>query len=99
MIGTGETMEIHEALKILSDVLGFDCSSFEEVMNNGTLQIFFSSKDEAKTAVKKISALADLLGHEDNIFKIYKYKDNYYGIFSNNEARGSWFEKNFTPVE
>ena len=96
-------MDIQNALKILSDVLGFDCSSFSEVMENGILQNFFTSEEDAKVAAKKINALAELLGYEDNTFKVYKRKgtgnDNYYEVLSNNEATGSWFERHYTPVE
>lgn len=101
-------MDIQNALKILSDVLGFDCSSFSEVMENGILQDFFTSEEDAKVAAKKINALAELLGYEDNTFKAYKRKgykrkdtgnDNYYEVLSNNETIGSWFERHYTPVE
>ena len=96
-------MDIQDALKILSDVLGFDCSSFSEVIENGILQNFFSSEEDAKSAAKKINALADLLGYEDNTFKAYKRKDtgndNYYEVFSDNEATNSWVERYYTLVE
>ena len=46
-------MDIQNALKILSDVLRFDCSSFSEVMENGILQDFFTSEEDAKVAAKK----------------------------------------------
>ena len=39
-------MDVQNALKILSDVLGFDCSSFEEVVYNGTLRSFSGSLDD-----------------------------------------------------
>ena len=94
-------MDVQNALKILSDVLGFDCSSFSEVMENGILQNFFTAEENAKVAAKKINALAELLGYEDNTFKAYKRKDtgNYYEVLSNNEATGSWVERHYTPVE
>ena len=96
-------MDIQNALKILSDVLGFDCSPFSQVMENGILQAFFTWDEEAKVAAKKINALAELLGYEDNTFKAYKRKgtgnDNYYEVLSNNETIGSWFERHYTPVE
>ena len=41
-------MDIQNALKILSDVLGFDCSSFEEVVDNGILRSLSSSLEYAK---------------------------------------------------
>ena len=41
-------MDVQNALKILSDVLGFDCSSFEEVVYNGTLRSFSGSLDDTK---------------------------------------------------
>ncbi len=44
-------MDIQNALKILSDVLGFDCSSFGEVMDNGILQNFFNSEEDAKAMI------------------------------------------------
>ena len=96
-------MDVQNALKILSDVLGFDCSSFSEVMENGILQDFFTSEEDAKVAAKKINALAELLGYEDNTFKAYKRKDtgndNYYEVLSNNETISSWFKRHYTPVE
>ena len=66
-------MEIHEALKILSDVLGFDCSSFKEVVENSAMQQFYFSLEEAIDINKKLNALAGLLGYEDT-FKVYKRK-------------------------
>ena len=66
-------MEIQKALKILSDVLGFDCSSFEEVVENSAMQQFYFSLEEAIDINKKLNALAELLGHE-NTFKVYKRK-------------------------
>ena len=94
-------MDIQNALKILSDVLGFDCSSFEEVVDNGILRSLSSSLEYAKDTAKKLNALAELLGYEDNTFKAYKRKDtgNYYEVLSNNEATGSWVERHYTPVE
>ena len=64
-------METQKALKILSDVLGFDCSSFKEVMDNGTLRSFSGSLEDAKDTARKLNALAELLGHE-NTYKVYK---------------------------
>ena len=64
-------MNIQDALKILSDVLGFDCSSFKEVVDNGTLRSFSSSLEDAKDTARKLNALAELLGHE-NTYKVYK---------------------------
>ena len=64
-------MDIQNALKILSDVLGFDCSSFEEVVDNGILRSLSSSLEYAKDTAKKLNALAELLGHE-NTYKVYK---------------------------
>ena len=58
-------------MKILSDVLGFGCSSFEEVMDNGILRSLSSSLEYAKDTAKKLNALAELLGHE-NTYKVYK---------------------------
>ena len=94
-------MDIQNALKILSDVLGFDCSSFSEVMDNGILRSLSSSLEYAKDTAKKLNALAELLGYEHNTFKAYNRKDtgNYYEVLSNNEATGSWFERHYTPVE
>ena len=64
-------MDIQNALKILSDVLGFDCSSFEEVVDNGILRSLSSSLEYAKDTAKKLNDLAELLGHE-NTYKVYK---------------------------
>ena len=64
-------MDIQNALKILSDVLGFDCSSFKEVVDNGTLRSFSGSLEDAKDIARKLNALAELLGHE-NTYKVYK---------------------------
>ena len=64
-------MDVQNALKILSDVLGFDCSSFEEVVDNGTLRSLSSSLEYAKDTAKKLNNLAELLGHE-NTYKVYK---------------------------
>ena len=46
-------MDVQNALKILSDVLGFDCSSFEEVVYNGTLRSFSGSLDDTNYTDKK----------------------------------------------
>ena len=62
-----------KALKILSDVLGFDCSSFKEVVENSAMQQFYFSLEEAIDVNKKLNALAGLLGYEDT-FKVYKRK-------------------------
>ena len=64
-------MNAQNVLKILSDVLGFDCSSFEEVVDNGTLRSFSDSLEDAKDTARKLNALAELLGHE-NTYKVYK---------------------------
>ena len=64
-------MDIQNALKILSDVLGFDCSSFEEVVDNGILRSLSNSLESAKDTARKLNALAELLGHE-NTYKVYK---------------------------
>ena len=66
-------MDIQNALKILSDVLGFDCSSFEEVVENSAMQQFYFSLEEAIDVNKKLNALAELLGYE-NTFKVYERK-------------------------
>ena len=52
-------------------MLGFGCSSFEEVMDNGILRSLSSSLEYAKDTAKKLNALAELLGHE-NTYKVYK---------------------------
>ena len=52
-------------------MLGFDCSSFSEVMDNGILRSLSSSLEYAKDTAKKLNALAELLGHE-NTYKVYK---------------------------
>ena len=62
-----------KALKILSDVLGFDCLSFKEVVENSAMQQFYFSLEEAIDVNKKLNALAGLLGYEDT-FKVYKRK-------------------------
>ena len=68
-------MEKTEILKTLSDVLGFDCSNFGEVMENGIVGgIAYATKEEAEDACKKIRALAELLDYSDKSFKVY-YSD------------------------
>ena len=88
-------MEIHEALKILSDVLGFDCSSFKEVVENSAMQQFYFSLEEAIDVNKKLNALAELLGHE-NTFKVYKRKLYDVGIvytsFNDHDSAREMFE-------
>ena len=84
-------MDIQNALKILSDVLGFDCSSFKEVVENSAMQQFYFSLEEAIDVNKKLNALAELLGHE-NTFKVYKRKlydvgDVYTSFDDHNSAR------------
>ena len=69
-------MEKTEILKTLSDVLGFDCSDFGEVMENGILDKGYDTKEEAEVACKKIRALAELLNYSDKDFKVY-YDGNY----------------------
>ena len=64
-------MDVQNVLKILSDVLGFDCSSFEEVVDNGILREFSGLLESAKDTARKLNALAELLGHE-NTYKVYK---------------------------
>lgn len=73
-------MNIQDALKALSDVLGFDCSSFEEVVSNGTLTSFSCSLKEVKDTARKLNTLAELLGHE-NTYKVYKSNMLFNGVF------------------
>lgn len=88
-------METQKALKILSDILGFDCSSFEEVIENSALQQFYFSLEEAIDVNKKLNALAELLGYE-NTFKVYKRKLYDVGIvytsFNDNDFAREMFE-------
>ena len=88
-------MDIQNALKILSDVLGFDCSSFQEVVENSAMQQFYFSLEEAIDINKKLNALAELLGYE-NTFKVYKRKLYDVGIvytsFNDNDSAREMFE-------
>lgn len=57
-------MDVQNALKILSDVLGFDCSSFEEVVYNGTLRSFSGSLDDTKLESELKSEFAKCCSYE-----------------------------------
>ena len=87
--------EIQDALKILSDVLGFDCSSFKEVVENSAMQQFYFSLEEAIDVNKKLNALAELLGYE-NTFKVYKRKlydvGDVYTSFNDQDSAREMFE-------
>ena len=88
-------MDIQNALKILSDVLGFDCSSFKEVVENSAMQQFYFSLEEAIDVNKKLNALAELLGYE-NTFKVYKRKlydvGDVYTSFNDHDSAREMFE-------
>ena len=82
-------MEKKKILDTLSAVLGFDCSNFGEVIDNGVVDgHLYHVLDEAKTDCEKIKALATLLGYEDNNFRVYKRIDNLYGIYTPKELEG-----------
>ena len=87
--------ETQKALKILSDVLGFDCSSFKEVVENSAMQQFYFSLEEAIDINKKLNALAGLLGYDDT-FKVYKRKLYDVGIvytsFNDHDSAREMFE-------
>ena len=87
--------ETQKALKILSDVLGFDCSSFQEVVENSAMQQFYFSLEEAIDINKKLNALAEMLGYKLN-FKVYKRKLYDVGIvytsFDDNDSAREMFE-------
>lgn len=73
-----------EVLKILSDVLGFNCANFGEVMANGIMDgKLYTTKEEAEVACKKIRALAEMLFYHDKSFKVYFEKE-------------AWFDKNIS---
>ena len=79
-------MEKTKILKTLSDVLGFDCSNFGEVMENGIVGgVPYATKEEAEAACKKIRALAELLNYHDKSFKVY-HSDSLGYIVENDEA-------------
>jgi hypothetical protein len=79
-------MEKTEILKTLSDVLGFDCSDFGEVMENGIVGgVLYDTKEEAEDACKKIRALAEMLDYSDKSFKVYFDKDLQSYIVENDE--------------
>ena len=87
--------ETQKALKILSDVLGFDCSSFKEVVENSAMQQFYFSLEEAIDVNKKLNTLAGLLGYDDT-FKVYKRKLYDVGIvytsFNDHDSAREMFE-------
>lgn len=79
-------METKEILDTLSNVLGFNCSDFGEVMANGVMDgHLYDSLDWAKRDCNSIKALADLLGHDDNDFRVYKCDNGLYAIFTPKE--------------
>ena len=81
-------MEKKEILNTLSAVLGFDCSDFGEVIDNGVVgERLYDSRelDCAKEDCESIKALATLLDYEDNNFKVYKRDDGFYAIYTPKE--------------
>lgn len=84
-------MEKKEILDILSNVLGFNCSDFGEVVDNGVVgdRLYDSSElDCAKKDCESLKALATLLDYEDNNFKVYKRDDGFYAIYTPKELGG-----------
>lgn len=81
-------MEKKEILDTLSNILGFDCSDFGEVIANGVVgeRLYDSSElDLAKKDCEKVKALATLLDYEDNNFRVYKRDDGMYAIYTPKE--------------
>lgn len=79
-------MEKKEILDIFSNVLGFDCSDFGEVMDNGIMNgALYPSLDDAKKSCESIKALANLLDYEDKDFRVYKRDDNFYVVYTPKE--------------
>ena len=79
-------MEKKEILDTLSNVLGFNCSDFGEVMANSVVDgRLYKSLDEVKKDCESIKALATLLDYEDNNFKVYKRDDDLYAIYTPKE--------------
>ena len=75
-------------LDTLSNVLGFNCSDFGEVLDNGVVgnRLYDASElDKAKKDCESIKALATLLDYEDNNFKVYKRDDGFYVIYTPKE--------------
>lgn len=82
-------MEKKEILDTLSNVLGFNCSDFGEVMANSVVDgHLYHSLDEAKKDCESIKALATLLDYEDKDFKVYKSDGELYAIFTPKELEG-----------
>ena len=91
-------MEKTKILKTLSDVLGFDCSNFGEVMENGILDgLAYNTKEEAEVACKKIRALAELLDYSDKSFKAYYDKNCSYYIVATDKEIAEIQYSNFQP--
>lgn len=79
-------MEKKEILDTLSNVLGFNCSDFGEVIANSVVDgHLYDSLDWAKRDCDSIKALATLLDYEDNNFKVYKRDDERYAIYTPKE--------------
>jgi hypothetical protein len=79
-------MEKKEILDTLSNVLGFNCSDFGEVIANSVVDgHLYDSLDWAKRDCESIKALATLLDYEDNNFKVYKRDDERYAIYTPKE--------------
>lgn len=82
-------MEKKEILDTLSNVLGFNCSDFSEVMANGVMDgHLYNSLDWAKRDCESIKALANLLDYEDKDFRVYKSDNDLYAIFTPKELEG-----------
>ena len=80
------SMEKKKILDIFSNVLGFDCSDFGEVMDNGVMNgVLYPLLKDAKKACESIKALANLLDYEDKDFRVYKQDDGFYGIYTPKE--------------
>ncbi len=79
-------MEKKEILDTLSNVLGFNCSDFGEVMDNGIMNgALYRLLSDAKKACENIKALANLLDYEDKDFRVYKRDDEFYVIYTPKE--------------
>lgn len=79
-------MEKKKILDTLSNVLGFNCSDFGEVMDNGVMNgLIYHSLDDVKKDCESIKTLANLLDYEDKDFRVYKCDDGFYAIFTPKE--------------
>lgn len=92
-------MEKKEILNTLSNVLGFNCSDFGEVMANGVMDgHLYESLDWAKRDCESITALATLLDYEDNNFRVYKCDDDLYVIHTPKEVEDIDCDNLYTEV-